>query len=96
MTDDPNRHGADAVGDALAADIARIPDPGERQAATRDLAHEMIEAGAEQDLTPRLAAGEIAEEFTDADYDAYESSAAGESSAPGEAPAPAAAPPPRA
>ena len=94
MTEDPNSQGGEAVGDALAADIARIPDPGERQAATRDLAHEMIEAGAEQELTPRLAAGEAPEEFTDADYDAYESSVADDSSGPVAAPARAAAPPP--
>lgn len=94
MTEDPNRHGGEAVGDALAADIARIPDPGERRAATRDLAHEMIEAGAEQELTPRLAAGEVSEEFTDADYDAYETSVAGDSSERAAAPVRAAAPPP--
>jgi len=93
MTEDPKPRGGEAVGDALAADIARIPDPGERQAATRDLAHEMIEAGAEQELTPRLAADEIPETFTDADYDAYESSVADDSSGPAAAPARAAAPP---
>jgi hypothetical protein len=69
---DPRR----AIGDRLADLESAIPDVGERQAATRDLGHEMIQAGAEQELSPRLLANERPEEFTDADYAAYEAEAA--------------------
>jgi hypothetical protein len=68
-------------GDAIADTLAQNPDTGERQVAVRDVAHEIIQAGAEQELTPRLAAEEHAEPFTDADYAAYE-----EAAAAGEAP----------
>jgi hypothetical protein len=73
MDDKPN------PGDAIAETLAQNPDPGERQAAVRDVAHEMIQAGAEGELTPHLAEQERPEPFTDADYAAYEEAvAAGE------------------
>jgi hypothetical protein len=76
-----------AVGDALADSLAQHESDGERQVATRDLAHEMILAGAEEEVTPRLLANERPEEFTEADYAAYEETLAEE--APAAAPAPA-------
>lgn len=69
-------------GDAIADTLEHNPDTGERQAAVRDVAHEMIQAGAEQELTPRLAADERPEPFTDADYAAYEEEVATEEGQP--------------
>lgn len=70
MDDKPN------PGDAIADTLAQNPDADERQTTVRDVAHEIIQAGAEQELTPSLAAEEHAEPFTDADYAAYEEAAA--------------------
>jgi hypothetical protein len=52
-------------------DVMAVPDA--RPTATRDLVHEMMEAGAEQEITTDLIREELPpEEYTDADYEAYE------------------------
>lgn len=70
-----------AVGDALAEHLAETLPADERATATRDLVHEMIQAGAEEEVTPRLLADERLEEFTDAEYEAYEAAIEAEEAA---------------
>ncbi|MDQ2806540.1 MAG: hypothetical protein M3Z04_06430 [Chloroflexota bacterium] len=61
-------------GDYMAEIMAGQLNELDRFTATRDLGHEMIQAGAEGELTPRLIAGEhrAEPEFTEADYAYYE------------------------
>jgi len=64
---------AQAVGHSLAAELHTMAVPADRPAATRDLIHEMVQAGAEAEITPDLLAQELPPEpFTEADYAAYE------------------------
>ncbi len=72
MDADPTR--PENPGDYMAEVMARQLDELDRITATRDLGHEMIQAGAEGELTPNLIAGErrAEPEFTEADYAFYE------------------------
>ena len=72
MDDDPTR--PENPGDYMAEVMARQLNELDRMTATRDLGHEMIQAGAEGELTPQLIANErpAEPEFTEADYAFYE------------------------
>ncbi len=72
MDDDTTR--PENPGDYMAEVMARQLNDLDRISATRDLGHEMIQAGAEGELTPNLIANERAAEpeFTEADYAFYE------------------------
>ncbi len=63
----------EVIGHRLAADLHQTTVPEDRPTATRDLVHEMVQAGAEGEITADLLRQELPpEEFTDADYAAYE------------------------
>jgi hypothetical protein len=66
------------IGHRLAAGLAEMTVPDARPTATRDLIHEMVQAGAEDEITPDLMRMELPpEEFTEADYAAYDAEVAG-------------------
>jgi hypothetical protein len=59
------------IGDRLAANLDEMAVPQTRPTATRDLVHDMVEAGAEQEITNDLLRMELPpEEYTEADYEA--------------------------
>ncbi len=63
----------EVIGDRLAAELHETSVPEDRPTATRDLVHEMMQAGAESEITADLLRQELPpEEYTDADYAAYE------------------------
>ncbi len=72
MDDDSTR--PENPGDYMAEVMAGQLNELDRFTATRDLGHEMIQAGAEGELTPNLIANEhrAEPEFTEADYAFYE------------------------
>lgn len=62
---------AEDIGDRLAAGLDEMAVPEARPTATRDLIHEMVQAGAESEITPDLLREELPpEEYTEADYEA--------------------------
>lgn len=62
------------IGDRLAAGLDEMAVPEARPTATRDLIHEMVQAGAESEITPDLLREELPpEEYTEADYEAASS-----------------------
>jgi hypothetical protein len=64
---------AQEIGHSLAAELDEMAVPDARPTATRDLIHEMMVAGAEQEITTDLLREELpSEEYSDADYQAYE------------------------
>jgi hypothetical protein len=65
------------IGHGLAAELAEMAVPEARPTAARDLIHEMIQAGAEGEITADLLRQELPpEEFTEADYAAYDAEVA--------------------
>ena len=61
------------TGHRLAGELDQMAVPEDRPTATRDLIHEMVQAGAEGEITADLLREELPpEEYTEADYAAYE------------------------
>jgi hypothetical protein len=67
----PDPTDEEEVGQRLAANLDEMAVPAARPTATRDLIHEMVQAGAEGEITPDLLREELPpEEYTEADYEA--------------------------
>lgn len=61
------------IGHRLADELDQMAVPEDRPAAARDLIHEMMQAGAEGEITADLLREELPpEEYSEADYEAYE------------------------
>jgi hypothetical protein len=61
---------AEDVGHRLAGELDQMAVPADRPTATRDLIHEMMQAGAEDEITTDLLREELPpEEYTEADYE---------------------------
>jgi hypothetical protein len=71
--DEPSTAAEEEIGHRLADELDQMAVPEDRPMAARDLIHEMVQAGAEGEITADLLYEELPpEEFTEADYAAYD------------------------